>query len=174
MKRSFVLQPRPHPSRARCAEYALNEAPDGYEASFAEPRKSRVQEEKYHAMLGDLARQWPIHGKLRDEETVKRLCVDQFRRDTAKDPDLGPLWDEMGTVEMLPSLDGSGVVALGWQTRRFPKRLAVAFIDWLYALGAEVDVQWSEPRDQGAAAGTGDDASPVNPLRQGAQPDEKA
>lgn len=140
-KRLFVLA---HDLARQNAVRAVQEAPAGFTVTVAEPRKSRPQEEKYHAMFADIARQWPINGKLRDEETVKRLCVDQFRRDTAKDPDLSPLWEEMGTVEMLPSLDGSGVVALGWQTRRFPKRLAGALVEWLYALGAEVGIRWSE------------------------------
>jgi hypothetical protein len=108
-------------------------------------RKSRDQEKKYHSMLADLSEQWELHGRKWDEESMKRLCVDQFRRDTAKDPDLGPLWEDMGTVEMAPSIDGGGIVALGWQTRRFPKKLASAFVEWLYALGAEVNVTWSDP-----------------------------
>lgn len=146
-KRLFILS---HQTARQNAKRAIDEAPDGHTVTLAEPKKSRAQEEKYHAQIGDLAAQWPIHGKLRDEETVKRLCVDQFRRDTTKDPDLGPLWDEMGTMEMMPSIDGSGVVMLGWQTRRFPKRLASAFVEWLYALGAEVGVVWSEPERKAA------------------------
>ncbi len=125
---------------------AVQEAADGQVVTVSDPTKTRLQEERYHAMLGDLAKQWTLHGRKWDEESMKRLCVDQFRRDTAKDPELGPLWDEMGTVEMAPSIDGSGVVALGWQTRRFPKKLASAFIEWLFALGAELDIHWTDPR----------------------------
>lgn len=148
MKRLFILA---HPQARANALRAVQEAPEGFRVVVEEPKKTRAQEERYHAMLGDIAKQYPIHGQLRDEETVKRLCVDQFRRDTAKDPDLGPLWDDMGTMEMMPSLDGSGVVMLGWQTRRFPKRLASAFVEWLFALGAEVGIEWSEPRERQAA-----------------------
>lgn len=110
-----------------------------------QPAKSREQEEKYHAMVGDIAKQLEFCGRKWDGESMKRILVDQFRRDTAKDPDLQELWIEMGTVETCPSLDGTGVVVLGWQTRRFSKRLAIAFIEWLYALGAERDIVWSEP-----------------------------
>lgn len=111
-----------------------------------EARKSREQEQKYHAMFTDIARQWSPHGKKRDSETIKRLCVDQFWRDTKDDPDLKEFWEEMGELEMLPSLDGSGVVAIGWQTHRFPKKLASALVEWLYALGAEVGIVWSDQR----------------------------
>jgi hypothetical protein len=132
-------------ARRRAIDYVAM-APDGFRVTVDEPRKTRAQEEKYHAQINDLADQWTLHGKKWDAESMKRLCVDQFRRDTAKDPDLRELWDDMGTVEMAPSIDGSGIVALGWQTRRFPKRLASAFVEWLYALGAEVGIVWSEPR----------------------------
>ena len=131
--------------RRSCQEHVW-EVPDGYKVVVTEPAKTRDQEERYHAMLGDIAEQLTLHGKKWDAESIKRICVDQFRRDTAKDPDLAELWKAMGTMEMCPSMDGTGVVALGWQTRRFPKRLATAFIEWLFALGAEVEIQWTEPR----------------------------
>jgi hypothetical protein len=146
-KRLFILS---HDMARANAKRAIDEASDGYRVVISEPLKSREQEEKYHAQLGDLSDQWILHGRKWDAESMKRLCVDQFRRDTAKDPDLAPLWEDMGTVEMAPSIDGSGVVALGWQTRRFPKRLASAFVEWLYALGAEVDIVWSEPKRKAA------------------------
>ncbi len=107
--------------------------------------KTREQESRYHAMLGDIANQWLFCGRKWDREDMKRLCLDQFRRDTIKDPDLAELWKNMGQVDMAPSLDGSGVVALGIQSRRLPKKLATAFVEWLFALGAEHSVIWSDP-----------------------------
>lgn len=118
----------------------------GYKVTIAMPAKTRPQEERYHAMIGDIAKQFALHGRLWDSESMKRLIVDQFRRDTAKDPDLGPLWDSMGTMEMAPSIDGTGLVALGWQTRRFPRKLAGALIEWLFAFGAENEIIWSNER----------------------------
>jgi hypothetical protein len=143
----FILA---HPIARQRAIAAVQSAPDGFRLVLSEARKSREQEEKYHAMFGDIAKQMPMHGRLRDEETIKRLCVDQFYRDTKDDPDLREHWRGMGELEMLPSLDGSGVVALGWQTRRFPKPLASALVEWLYALGAEGGVVWSEPERKAA------------------------
>lgn len=130
-------------ARRRAAEFC-GEAADGTVVKFLSPRKTRPQEERYHAMIDDIASQITLHGRKWDNESMKRLCVDQFRRDTAKDPELAELWGDMGTVEMAPSIDGSGIVALGWQTRKFPKRLASAFIDWLFALGAERNVVWTD------------------------------
>lgn len=112
---------------------------------ISEPRKTREMEAKYHAMIGDIAAQYEHCGKKWDEEDMKRLLLDQFRRSTAHDPDLAELWKAMGSTDMAPALDGSGVVMLGVQSRRFPKRLASAFIDWLYSFGADCEppIEWS-------------------------------
>ena len=141
MKRVFIL--RDEVVRRRCQE-AVWDSPDGFKVTIQEPAKSRDQEEKYHAMIGDIAKQWRFCERKWDAEDMKRLCLDQFRRDTIKDPDLADEWASVGQIDMAPSLDKSGIVALGFQSRRLTKRLASAFVDWLYALGAEVNVVWSE------------------------------
>ena len=143
MKRTFILA---HDMARRGAIDCVRTAPAGFWVVVKPPLKSREQEERYHAMIGDIADQWQFCGRKWEEEDMKRLCIDQFRRDTIKDTDLAPLWAGIGTVDMAPSIDGSGVVALGVQSRRFPKKLAMAFITWLEALGAEHDVEWSPPR----------------------------
>ena len=109
---------------------------------LCDPMKSRDAEEKYHAMVGEIAKQVPIGGKLRDTETMKRLLVDQFKADTLVD--MAKDWAKFGTVEMAPSLDGQRVVVLGVQTRRFTVRLASAFIEWLEAWGVDAGVVFTE------------------------------
>jgi hypothetical protein len=142
-KRLFILA---NPEvRRRAAAFIVETAPDGYVVTVKPPLKSREQEERFHAMVGDVARQVEIHGRKFDEETVKRLVIDQFRRDTARDPELAPLWASIGQMDVVPSLDGSGVVAIGWQSRRFPKKLYSALIEWLFAYGAEEGVEWTDP-----------------------------
>jgi len=119
----------------------IDEAPEGYMAARpSEPKKRRTQEEKYHAMLGDIAKQVPFFGQRRDLETVKRLLVDAFARVKAAEGD--PI---QGWGHVLPSLDGAGVVQLGIQTRQFTVSQAAEFIEYLYAWGADNDVVWSEP-----------------------------
>lgn len=109
---------------------------------ICDQNKSRDQEERYHAMIGEIAAQVPIGGKLRDKETMKRLLVDQFKADTLSD--MADDWAKFGNVDMVPSLDGQRVVVLGTQTRRFSVRLASAFIEWLYAWGADAGVVFTE------------------------------
>lgn len=115
------------------------------------PAKSREQEQKMHAMIGDISKQYEHAGRKWDLESMKRILLEQFRRDTMKDPDCMHLWASMGQLEMAPSFDGSGVVVLGVQSRKFPMKLASVFVEWLYALGAELDIKWSEPKTREAS-----------------------
>lgn len=108
------------------------------------PAKSRDQEQKYHAMIGDIARQFQHCGKYWSADDMKRLLIDQFKRDTINETGIRDLWASMGIVDMAPALDGSGVVVLGVQSRKFPLRLAVIFIEWLYAFGTELNIKWGD------------------------------
>lgn len=105
--------------------------------------KSREQEAKYHAMLSDIARQYEHFGQKWKAEDMKRILVDAFKRDTIADPDLLGEWAKMGDVRMAPCIGGGGFVVLGEQTRRFSQKLGSAFIEWLYAFGAENNIRWS-------------------------------
>ena len=88
--------------------------------------KSREQEEKYHAMIGDIAKQAQHLGSKWDAESWKRLLVDQFCRD-----------NNIKTGVVIPNLSGDGIVQLGFQTRKFTKEQASEFVEWLHAWGAE-------------------------------------
>ena len=87
--------------------------------------KSRVQEEKYHAMIGEIAKQASHMGSKWDAESWKRLLVDQFCKDSG-----------IKTSVVIPNLSGDGIVQLGTQTRKFTKEQASEFVEWLYAWGA--------------------------------------
>lgn len=101
-----------------------------------DPIKSREQEEKYHAMLTDIARDCRLYGKELSAESWKRLCVDAFKHETQDDPDFSELWRRTGSIETLPALNHPGFVILGEQTRSFGVKLAAGFITWLQAFGA--------------------------------------
>ena len=88
--------------------------------------KSREQEEKYHAMIGEIAKQAQHLGSKWDAESWKRLLVDQFCKDS-----------NIKTGVVIPNLSGDGIVQLGFQTRKFTKEQASEFVEWLHAWGAE-------------------------------------
>ena len=88
--------------------------------------KSRDQEQKYHAMIGEIAFQASHLGAKWDAEDWKRLLVDLFAKETG-----------LQGGKIIPSLDGTGIVQLGLQTRDFSKEQAMEFITFLEAWGAE-------------------------------------
>lgn len=110
----------------------------GWTVTFAPPVKSREQEEKYHAMIGDISKQYG--GELADKEDAKRILISAFRHDTREL--LKDEWEKFGDLRMGRGLRGE-VVLLGTQSRRFSKVLASNFIEWLYAFGAENDIAWT-------------------------------
>jgi hypothetical protein len=95
-------------------------------------------------MIGDIAAQVKLLGRQWDREDMKRLLVDQFVRDMQN---AGTPLRNSGHV--VPSIDGTGIVQLGVQTRSFLKAEASAFIEYLFAFGAENDVVWSETAAHG-------------------------
>ena len=95
--------------------------------------KSREQEEKYHAMIGEIANQAQHLGAKWDAESWKRLLVDQFCRE-----------NDIKTGVVIPNLSGDGIVQLGFQTRKFTKEQASEFVEWLHAWGAEHGITYSQ------------------------------
>ncbi|MBL3825142.1 MULTISPECIES: recombination protein NinB [unclassified Marinobacter] len=98
--------------------------------------KSRDQEAKYHAMIEDIRSQC-FKGYSR--EGMKAALINQFalEREQMGEPLRNPgekVWDwkNEARVYVRPS------------SKKFTKREAADFIEFLYATGSEFDVQWSE------------------------------
>ena len=88
--------------------------------------RSDEQNAKYHAMLSEIAVQAQHLGAKWSAEDWKRLLVDLFAKETG-----------LQGGKIIPSLDGTGIVQLGLQTRDFSKEQAMEFITFLEAWGAE-------------------------------------
>lgn len=142
-KRFFILA---HDvARQRAAEYIAKEAPEGWTVTVEEPKKKRIQEEKYHAMIGDIAAQTLYAGKRWDEGDTKRILIDEFAEDMRQ---AGAPLHHDGDSRLIPSEDGRRVIQLGIQSREFWVGEAAAFIEWLYAYGDLRDVVWTEPKER--------------------------
>ncbi len=103
--------------------------------------KSPVQRKKYHAMIGDFAKQVEFDGGKRfSAEAWKTLLVEQFQEEMRTQGT--PLTHE-GYV--IPSLDGRRVVQVRPSTERYRKAEARDFVEYLYAYGTELKIRWSEP-----------------------------
>jgi len=141
-KRVFYFN---NPTARRLARAQCDLAPDGCKVVFDyEPPKTRPQEQKFHAMIGDIARSCVFLGQKFDTEEWKRLLIDAFARVMREQARLDGRPDPFGDYgRVVPSLDGIGIVQLGIQSRKFSKPLAMQFIEYLYAWGAENNVVWS-------------------------------
>lgn len=142
-KRVFIF------SNATARQYAKAQcdlAPEGCMATFDyEPKKSRIQEEKYHAMILDIAKQCKFLEQEWEPEEWKRLLIDAFvrvMRNEAKEKGEPDPFDGSGKV--VPALEGEGFVQLGIQSRNFSKKMAAQFIEYLFAWGSWNNVKWSE------------------------------
>jgi len=128
--------------KAACREILA--APEGWVVKIGEPVKKREQEEKYHAMIGDIARQDTKKGY--DAEIWKRLlCAAYVRvaRDNAAAEGKPDPFKGRGMI--LPNLEGDGFVQIGVATSDFTVRQASDFIEHLFAFGArqQPPVVWS-------------------------------
>lgn len=132
-------------ARRNAAAFCMS-APAGLVVRFSEKQKSRDQEALYHCLIGDIAKVVPFMGQMVDEETWKRLLVDAFvrvmRAEAIAEGRPDPFADQGRVV---PSLDGSGVVQLGVQTRRFKVAMAGQFIEYLNCFAAEHGVAINQP-----------------------------
>lgn len=103
--------------------------------------KNRLQEKKYHALINDIARQITFYGNKRyAPEVWKAKLVEQFDYEMKQ---MGTPLRKPGRV--IPSLDGMRTITVRPSTTGFLKHEAAAFIEYLYAQGVEMGVEWSEP-----------------------------
>lgn len=104
------------------------------EMEITAEKRSGDQNEMIHAIIGQIAKQATHIGSRWSAEDFKRLLVAQFAKETGR----------YNQERIVPSLDGSSIVQLGLQTRKFTKEDASEFTEWLMAWCAENGVELDE------------------------------
>jgi len=135
-KRTFFLV---HPEARRNAAKFCLEGPEGWMVVGSEPVKKRAQEEKYHAMIDDIAKHVEHIGRKWDADDMKRILIDEFADEMRM---AGTPLHHDGRV--IPSFDGRRIVQLGIQSRDFYVKEAAQFIEYLFAFGAQHGVNFRE------------------------------
>jgi hypothetical protein len=100
--------------------------------------KSRIQEEKYHAMIGDIAKTVKLDLEY-DLETWKALLVDEYAQELKR---IGEALTHPGKVVV--SLDKERAVTVRPSTKKFRKKEASGFIEFLYMWGSNHGARFSE------------------------------
>lgn len=116
------------PYHRRQAVDAVIGAPDGYVVTVAEPTRTSEQNRKFHAMLRDIMRAKP---------EGRDLPWDVWRSLLMAEAGFKPRFE--------PSLDGQGVVPIGFSSSRLKKAEFADLITATYAYGDMHGVVWSEP-----------------------------
>ena len=100
-----------------------------------EASRTNDQNDKFHAMIGDIAKQAQHLGAKWDAEDWKRLLVDEF-------------WKQQGITagRVIPNLSGDGIVQLGMQTSKFDRNQASEFVEFLQAWAANNGVTLNDAR----------------------------
>jgi len=88
--------------------------------------KTRDQEEMYHALIGKIAKQAQHQGARWDADDWKRLLLHEFAKQA-----------NLPQGRIVASLDGTGVVQLGLQSRKLTKEQGSEFIEFLFAWAAQ-------------------------------------
>jgi hypothetical protein len=136
--RKFILQPNPHPARAR-AHAAIDESPDGYEVTVKEPTRNSEQNAKFHALCSDIARsglQWA--GKRRTAAEWKVLLVSGHATATKEGS------------EMVPGLEGE-FVNVRESTALMSVKRSSSLIEYTLAFCAMHGVRTSEIHEEATA-----------------------
>ncbi|MGB2336252.1 MAG: hypothetical protein ACPH5V_03000 [Alcanivorax sp.] len=104
--------------------------------TLGRPTRSQIQNEKFHAMIGDIHKQC-FRGY--SDEGIKAALVNQFalEMEANGEPLTHPgeqVWDWVNQV----------AVYVRPSTTEFTKKECAAFIEFLYATGTDLGVTWNE------------------------------
>jgi hypothetical protein len=110
------------------AKSAIDNAPDGYVMTIAEPSRNTEQNAMMWALLSDIAHQCQWHGiKLSSEEWKDLLSAGLVKS------------------KVVPNIEGNGFVILGQRTSKMSKRHFADLITLIQHFGDERGVKWSKP-----------------------------
>lgn len=122
---TIILATRAHRQRAHAL---LDAAPERAVVNIREATRTNDQNAKLWAMLSDISRAKP-QGRVLPVDVWKSLFMASVGH----------------PCRFEPSLDGNGVVPIGFKSSRLNKAEFADLIEAVYAYGAEHSVQWSEP-----------------------------
>jgi hypothetical protein len=99
--------------------------------------RSGQQNKLLHKLCGQVAKERQWAGQWLDTEDWKRLFVDLYAKVIKR-----------SGGRVVPSLDYSGVVALGLQTRKFKIKEMNELIEFIYYWGAENGIKWEAEQER--------------------------
>lgn len=114
----------------------IQQAPNGTRVEFKEVKRSLPQNDRFWAMLTDVAQQVPWHGLKLTPDDWKLVFLDALNRE----------------VRMVPNIDGTGFVDLGRRSSDLSKSEMSDLIELVFAFGAKHGVKFGGDQAQTEAA----------------------
>lgn len=114
------------------AKALIDKAPDGFIAEVREARRSLEQNDKFWAMLSDIAASKPL-GRMHTPDDWKAIAMNACG------------WE----CQFCEGLDGRPF-PVGFRSSQLTKSQMSTLIEWLQAFGDENGVRWSEPERKAA------------------------
>ena len=118
------------PAAKERAKFWVEKAPAGTRVEFKTSKRSIPQNDRLHAMLGEVAVQVPWHGLKLSVDDWKLLMLNSLKRE----------------LRLVPNLDGTGFVDLGRQTSKLTKEECSMLIELVFKFGAEHGVKFQDDR----------------------------
>lgn len=115
----------------------------GLDVTVARASKTRLQEARYHAMMSDISKQVDFDGKKYNSKVWKAKLLDQFQQEMAI---AGTPLSKPGETTI--SIDGQRIIQIRPESSAFRVKEASDFIEFLFSMGAELNVEWSDPETQ--------------------------
>lgn len=109
------------------------------EVIVQEISKSRLQEAKYHSMIGDIAKSVELDGRYFGADIWKALLIDEFEQELKAN---GETLRRPSHVVI--SLDKQRAITIRPSSKDFRKGEACSFIEFLYKFGSEHDAVFCE------------------------------
>lgn len=103
--------------------------PNGTRLTFSSQKHTSAQRIRFHAMVGDLAKQATHNGRKYDTIQWKAIILQALGQE----------------IEFLPTLDGKSFFPIGFHTSEFSKEQMSDAIELVFAWGTEHGVKFKEP-----------------------------
>lgn len=135
-------------TRHQVARYIANTELDGaYKVTFRPTDQRTIeQNDKIQAMCGDIARQVGLRIERREWANVKNEKAGEIKL-FGKDNWRHILMAGFTQAETVPGLEQGQVVCLYPSSTSLSLKRGSDFIDYIYSVGAEYEVKWSEPEN---------------------------
>lgn len=117
-----------HSQKLKAASW-VNKAPPGTRVEFKAPKRSLPQNDRFWAMLTDVAQQLPWHGMKLSPDDWKLVFLDALKRE----------------IRIVPNIDGNGFVNLSRSSSDLSKDEMSDMMEIISEFGARHGVQFHEP-----------------------------